>query len=455
MVALGWLCPAVVMVIASASPPARSLGWPGRGSVQGETEGHPWPMVGGDAAHSGSTEGPAPPYREAWSVSDLSPLAGPVVAGDTVILVDADRVVAVERETGAPVWETDRAAGPAGPAALAGNLVIFAEGRGGDAAISAARLQDGEAVWSVPMRAPAFGGPAVDNGRVYVGTSDGRVFALAADEGTRVWEYRATGRVDTSPAVADGLVYVAAEDFTSGAATVYALDADAGRERWRFSPSGPGLGVSSVSVAEETAFVGLGDFMVHAFDAATGAQRWSTRARAPFSSRLAPSAASEVILGDRAGHLYGLEPGSGERAWIFRVPGDLVDASPVVAGGAAVVGDGGGQASAIDLRSGLLVWKRILGAGPVGAIASDGERLYLAVQGGRGRLVALEHDPGAELLAEPSPTTLFVWRALLNFGVAALALGGGLFLLFSRLGRERKESAPSTRLDDRPKGEET
>jgi outer membrane protein assembly factor BamB len=411
-------------------------------------------MMGGDASHSGTTDGPAPPYREAWSVSDVEPVAGPIVGRDVVVVVDADRVVTVERATGHLVWEADRETGPAGPGALAGNLVIFSEGTGRDAAISAIRLEDGEPAWSVPTRAGSVGGPAVEGGRVFVGTSDGRVLAFTADEGSRLWEYRATGRVDTSPAVADGLVYVVGEDFSSGAATVYALDGDTGRERWRFSPSPPGVGVSSVSVAEGTAFVGLGDFMVHSFDAAAGAERWRIPVRVPFSARLVPAVGDRVVLGDLAGNLYGVEADSGELGWTFRVPGDLVLASPILAGGWAVVGDGGGQASAIDLRSGLLGWKRVVGAGPVGAIASDGERLYLAVLGGRGRLVALEHDPQASLLAEPSPTTLFVGRALLNFAIAASALGAALIFLIRWLGSRRTERGSSTPLDEEPNGGE-
>jgi len=405
----------------------------GGGSTQESPEGHPWPMVGGDPAHSGTSDGPGPPYRVAWSASDLTPLAGPVVAAGAVILIETERVVAVQPATGDRLWDVDRDEGPAGPAAIAGNLVIFAEGRGAEASISAVRLEDGEPAWRTSTRAPAVGGPAVDSERVFVGTADGRVLSLAADEGTQRWEYRATGRVDTSPAVEGGAVYLAAEDLSSGVATVYALDAATGREEWRFSPSGPALGVTSVSVRDRTAVVGMGDFMIHGLDAATGAERWKTRARAPFTSRLVPAAGNPLVVGDGAGHLYGVEGRSGKLEWVFRVPGDLVDASPIVAGGAAVVGDSGGQVSAIDPRTGLLVWKRTVGGAPVGAIASDGERIYVAVQGRGGRLVALEHDPGGQLLEEHSPTELFLGRALLNFAVASLVLGAALVLGFRAL----------------------
>jgi outer membrane protein assembly factor BamB len=356
-----------------------------------------------------------------------------VVADGAVILVEAERVVAVEPGTGEPLWDADRDEGPGGPAAVAGDLVIFAEGRGAEAAISAVRLEDGEPAWTTTTRSPVLGGPAVHSEVVFVGTADGRVISLAADEGTRRWEYRVTGRADTSPAVQGDTVYVAAEDLTSGVATVYALDAATGRERWRFSPSGPAIGVTSVSVQEGTAVVGMGDFMIRGLHPSNGAERWRTRARAPFTAWLVPVAGDALVVGDGAGHLYGVEGGSGKLEWTFRVPGDLVEASPIVAGGAAVVGDGGGQVSAIDLRTGLLVWKRTIGGAPVGAIASDGERLYMAVQGRGGRLVALEHDRRGRLLAEHSPTELFLGRALLNFAVAALVLGAALTVGFRAL----------------------
>jgi outer membrane protein assembly factor BamB len=420
---------AVAFAIAVVALPrsAASLGT-ARGSLQGSPEAHPWPMVGGDASHSGTAAGPDPPYRVAWSAAGFAPLAGPVVAEGAVILVEARRVVGLEPATGDLLWEADRDEGPGGPAAIAGSLVVFAEGRGSESSVSAVRLKDGEPEWTTSTGAPALGGPTVESERVFVGTSDGRVLSLATEAGTQRWEYRTTGRVDTSPAVAGGTVYVAAEDLSSGAATVYALDVHTGREEWRFSPRGPAIGVSSVSVRDETAVVGMGDLMIHGLDTSTGAERWRLRSRAPFTAWLVPVASDSFVLGDGAGHLYEVEEDPGKLDWIFRVPGDLVEASPIVAGDAAVVGDGGGQVSAIDLGTGLLVWKRTIGGGSVGAIASDGDRLYVAVQGRGGRLVALEHDPSGQLVEEHSPTELFLGRAILNFAVAALILGAGLFL---------------------------
>lgn len=51
---------------------------------------------------------------------------------------------------------------------------------------------------------PALG----PDGRVYVGSSDQRVYAIDAS-GAKVWEYLTEGKVISSPAIgADGMVYV-------------------------------------------------------------------------------------------------------------------------------------------------------------------------------------------------------------------------------------------------------
>jgi outer membrane protein assembly factor BamB len=54
--------------------------------------------------------------------------------------------------------------------------------------------------------------PAVANGVVYVGSSDGKVYALNAATGAQEWAYTTGANADSSPAVANGVVYVGSED---------------------------------------------------------------------------------------------------------------------------------------------------------------------------------------------------------------------------------------------------
>jgi outer membrane protein assembly factor BamB len=101
----------------------------------------------------------------------------------------------------------------------------------------------------------------------------------------------------------------------------------------------------------------------------------------------------------------------------------LTPASPAVLGGAAVIGDTSGVLSAIDVASGRRVWRGDLGSGPLGPVVAGGELLYATTLGDGGSVTALEHDPEGPLLDEPSPTTVFPLRAVLNFALAAAGIG--------------------------------
>lgn len=394
-------------------------------------------MVGGDPAHTGTAEGPPAPYRRVWStkISDPGPLAGPVVLNGSVVVVAREKVVALSSETGGIQWEAARDPGPAGPAAIDGERVVYAEGTGTDAVVTAVGLKDGKETWSLETKSPVVGGVTVDDGLVYVGGRDGTVHALDLDSGDEEWSFDASGRVETPPAVAEGLVLLVAEGFKTGRATAYALDVRTGKEKWSFSPEGIALGASAVAVGDDLAVFGLGDLKVHALELETGRERWSGRSRGPFSARMVPAFSDDVLIGDRTGHLYRLDEASGREVWVFRVAGGFLTGNPVLVGTTAVAGDASGQVSAIDLDSGHLVWKEKVGSRPVPGIAVGGDRIFVSSEDGS--VLALEHDPRGILLDEASPTTLFVGRAILNFVLAFASLLLALVTLFGWVRRRR------------------
>lgn len=405
-------------------------------------------MVGGDPAHSGAAEGPLAPYRQVWStkIGDPGRGAGPVLQGDTLVAVTDENVVALSAETGEVRWEVAREPGSAGPAAIDGERVVYAEGAGSAGAVVAVSLEDGEEAWRIDTKSPVVGGVTVADDLAVVGGRDGTVRAIEVESGDEKWSFEASGRVETPAAVADGFVIFVAEAFKTGRATAYALDASTGKEEWSFSPQQVALGASPVAVGDDLAVFGLGDLSVRGLELAAGRERWSARSRAPFSARAAPAFAGDVFIGDRVGHLYRLDPASGEERWVFRVPGSFLTGSPVVIGTFVVVGDWSGQVSAIDLETGHLVWKDTTSEGSILGIAAGGERILLS--SGDGSVKAFEHDGQGVLLDEASPTTLFIGRAVLNFAAAVVPLTFVLLVLFRWVGRR-----PGRRFSENPAAE--
>ena len=54
--------------------------------------------------------------------------------------------------------------------------------------------------------------PAVVGGVVFVGSGDGKVYALNASNGAFIWSYITGGSVESSPAVVGGVVFVGSND---------------------------------------------------------------------------------------------------------------------------------------------------------------------------------------------------------------------------------------------------
>jgi outer membrane protein assembly factor BamB len=77
--------------------------------------------------------------------------------------------------------------------------------------------------------------PAVVNGVVYFGSTEGNVYALNAGTGAKLWSFTTGIGVLSSPAVANGVVYVGSQN-----GTVYALNASTGAKLWSF-PTGGGV----------------------------------------------------------------------------------------------------------------------------------------------------------------------------------------------------------------------
>jgi outer membrane protein assembly factor BamB len=133
----------------------------------------------------------------------------------------------------------------------------------------------GGLAWRTGTEGTVRSSPAVTRDRVFVGSSDGHLYALDRATGAVRWKYAAGGSVLSSPAVANGLVL-----FTRRDGTLVALDAERGSVRWQvrtgaelrfpWGREGWDFYVSSPVIAGSVAIFAGGDGNIYALDAATG-----------------------------------------------------------------------------------------------------------------------------------------------------------------------------------------
>lgn len=114
-----------------------------------------------------------------WTAEVGAGATGPTVADGKVLVTTADgRVVAYAADTGAQVWEARLPA--TGSQVVAGGEVAYVAA-GTDVvafAVDGCGAASCSALATLPVGGTVSGGPIVDDGRIVVGTSDGRVVAF-------------------------------------------------------------------------------------------------------------------------------------------------------------------------------------------------------------------------------------------------------------------------------------
>ena len=84
-------------------------------------------------------------------------------------------------------------------------------------------------LWTFKTEGPVRSSPAIVSGRVFVGSSDGRLYAIDIATGKKVWAFKTEGEVEASPLVRGGRVFVGSSD-----GALYAVDAASGKLLWKY-----------------------------------------------------------------------------------------------------------------------------------------------------------------------------------------------------------------------------
>jgi outer membrane protein assembly factor BamB len=246
---------------------------------------------------------------------------------------------------------------------------IYAADRRGT--VTAVNADDGKEIWSVDLsektnfyssNLPALlsGGLTVDGAHIYLGSEKAQVYALNTSDGSIAWQSKAAGEVISRPVVSDGLVLV----HTSNG-QLQAFDETDGAVKWTVNLDMPALslrGESAPAVAFGAAIVGGDNGRVSAVLMKQGQLIWQQRISQA-------TGATEI---DRLSD---------------------VDTTPVIVNGVVYALAYNGNLTALDLRSGQVMWKRELGS--VNDFIVDANRIFLVDQ--NDRVVALNADGGVTL----------------------------------------------------------
>ncbi|MFZ9836971.1 MAG: PQQ-binding-like beta-propeller repeat protein [Opitutaceae bacterium] len=234
----------------------------------------------------------------------------------------------------------------------------------------------GRVLWSVTRSDWVDSTPAVGpDGTIYVGSHDGRLYALQPGTGAIRWSYNAGSFISGSPAIGgDGTLY-----FGSGSFRLHAVGPD-GRERWTF-PVGDWIESSPAVAVDGTVYVGCRDGALYAVSP-EGRERWRFRTGGRIDGSPAIGADGTLYFGSTDQRLYAVAP-DGSKRWDYFTNGAIF-ASPVLgADGAVYFASDDTRFYALDPEDGHLRWRVDLNSSSAStaAVRGDGAIIVAADDG--------------------------------------------------------------------------
>lgn len=217
--------------------------------------------------------------------------------------------------------------------------------------------------------------PAINGGRIFIGTNKRKAFALDAQTGRIIWRRKLTGRSAASPAIAGDLVL-----FTTINGYVEAMHQDDSQIAWRRD-----VGTSTESsplVIGNRVYVGTLGGLILCMNARTGKLIWTARATGEVKSSLA-RAGRLVVVGDYGGRITAFSARTGRIRWRTTSPGRFFAGSgtfygnPAVAYGRVYASNVNRRIISLDAETGDLAWVRVVGDWAYSSPAVHDETVYV------------------------------------------------------------------------------
>ena len=354
-----------------------------------------WTQPGGVASNAPGHLALGAALKRIWtadagrgSSSDGRLTARPIVSGGRIFTLDASGVVsAFSAASGTRAWRVGLSPsseksheGYGGGLAAANGRLFAATGFG---TVVALDPRSGKKVWEKNVGVPVRASPTVDGGKVFVATTEGRLYCFSEVDGAELWSFRGLPErtsilSNQSPAVAGDTVVV---PYPSG--DLVAIRISDGQSIWSESLS-------------------------------------RTRARsslASLSDTARPAIAGGTVYAvGHAGRMIATAATSGERLWSLNVPGIQ---TPWVAGQSIYVVDVRGQLMSLTRKDGKIRWTvKLPGAKTWSGPVLAGSRLWLASS--KGHLVSVDPTAGRVLSTRNLGTPVYI---------APIVAGGRMYVL--------------------------
>ncbi|MCB9881313.1 MAG: PQQ-binding-like beta-propeller repeat protein [Planctomycetes bacterium] len=238
-----------------------------------------------------------------------------------------------------------------------------------------------EVAWTLETEGAITSSPVVSGGIVYVGSSDGALYAVRADTGKEVWSYGTDDIIEAPPLVHGGRVYVGSNDFY-----MYALDAATGKLAWKYETGDKIMGSANTWTSEKGELLiifGSYDNKLHAVNASTGEKVWEYET-SNYVNGTPAIEGGKIVFGGCDAVMHVVSAKTGKATETVELGDEChVAGSVALADGRAYFGHYGNEFVCVDLAKAAVVWR--YGGGDQAFFSSPAIGQDKVVFGGRDR----------------------------------------------------------------------
>ncbi|MBK5266700.1 MAG: PQQ-binding-like beta-propeller repeat protein [Acidimicrobiia bacterium] len=209
-------------------------------------------------------------------------------------------------------------------------------------------------LWTYRIDAPVRTGPVFSDNLVIVTGGDGRVHAIQGADGTPVWTYPAEDQdpvaaFETSPALANGLIYAGDSD-----GVMHVISSETGEAVCRFD-TGATI-TTSASIVDGTVYFGDSNQGVYQIPEHTCPTDRGNAGRIQVRADFDVMAYEDHLFMPDGVTLYGYDIPSGEPAGLFYTTPSNISTPSIIADGLLYFGDQNGVLHAVDATTLKGVW---------------------------------------------------------------------------------------------------
>lgn len=304
-------------------------------------------------------------------------ISSPIIESNTVYVGSEDfNLYAIHKDTGALKWKYKTGGAISSTPAISNGKVMFLSFDGNFYCLN---QKDGKLIWKFKTGGeskyevkdyynlsfqPDFWGfylssAAVNDNKVYFGSSDSHVYALDIMTGEKIWQYKTEAGVHSSPAIHNNTLIIGSWD-----SNIYSLNAMTGVENWIYK-TGKDLeyyvmmGIqASPSIDNETIYIGSRDAKFYALNISKGDTLWTKN---DFHGSWMPSSAAigekNIYTGSSdALSFYSINKFNGEINYKTNTK-SYTFSSPAIDKEMGYIGSANGRLYGIDLKKGDIKWE--------------------------------------------------------------------------------------------------